>query len=91
MGWVMSEGDTEDTSQRVAQRWSHDPRVRQVTVVGHGEDGDLSNGAIPSLNPAGPLVDGSQVCVHVAGEAAPAWHLLSGRGHLRGERRPLYV
>ena len=47
-------------------------------VVGHGQDGDLGDGAVPSLHPAGPLVDGGQVGVHVAGKAPPAGHLLSG-------------
>lgn len=34
-------------------------------VVGHGQDGQLSDAAFAPLNPAGPLVDGGKVCVHV--------------------------
>lgn len=52
------------------------------TVVGHGEDGDLGDGAAASLNPAGSLIDGCQVGVHVSGETSASWHFLSGCGHL---------
>lgn len=52
------------------------------TVVGHGEDGDLSDGAVTSLHSARPLVDGRQVRVHVTRETSAARHLLSGGGHL---------
>ena len=53
-----------------------------ATIVGHGEDGDLGDGAVAALDAAGALVDGGQIGVHVAGEAAPAGHLLAGRRHL---------
>ena len=36
----------------------------------------LSDTPVPALHPAGPLVDGGQVSVHVAGEAAAARHLV---------------
>ena len=36
----------------------------------------LSDAPVPPLDPAGPLVDGGQVRVHVAGEAATARHLV---------------
>lgn len=54
-----------------------------LTVVGHGQDGDLGDGAVPALHAPGPLVDGGQVGVHVAGEAAAAGHLLPGCRYLR--------
>ena len=52
------------------------------TVIGHSEDGDLGDGAIATLHTASPLVDGGQVGVHVAREATPTRHLLSGSRHL---------
>mmetsp|Transcript_9018 Transcript_9018/g.30566 ORF Transcript_9018/g.30566 Transcript_9018/m.30566 type:complete len:578 (+) Transcript_9018:341-2074(+) len=55
--------------------------VRDV-VVGHGEDGDLRDGARAALHAPGALVDGREVRVHVAGVPAAAGHLLASRGHL---------
>ncbi len=52
------------------------------TVVGHGEDGELSDGAITALDTAGTLIDSGQISVHVAGVAAAAGHLLAGGGDL---------
>jgi len=57
-----------------------------LTIIGHGEDGDLGDGAVSALHPAGALVDGGQIGVHVAGEASAAGHFLTGGGDLRGER-----
>lgn len=76
MGWVMSErhGDTS------GGRWRHrrSPAGFVRTVIGHGEDGDLRDGAVTSLHSAGSLVDGGQICVHVTRETPPARDLLSG-------------
>mmetsp|Transcript_38125 Transcript_38125/g.96425 ORF Transcript_38125/g.96425 Transcript_38125/m.96425 type:complete len:371 (-) Transcript_38125:560-1672(-) len=55
--------------------------VRDV-VVGHGENGQLRDGALAALDTAGALVDGGQIRVHVAGVAAAAGHLLTGGRHL---------
>lgn len=52
--------------------------VRRLTIIGHGEDGDLSNGSSTAHHTARPLVDGGQVCVHVSREASAPGHLLSG-------------
>ena len=52
------------------------------TIVGHSENGNLGDGAIAALHATGPLVDGGQVGVHVAREAAPTGHLLPGSRHL---------
>lgn len=59
------------------------------TVVGHGEDGDLCDGAVAALHSPRSLVDGGQVRVHVAGEASPARHLLPSCRHLPGKRASL--
>lgn len=52
--------------------------VERLTVIGHGEDGDLSDGSSPALHTACPLIDGGQVCVHVPWETSAPGHLLSG-------------
>ena len=57
-------------------------REREQTVVGHSEDGYLSDGAIATLHTTGSLVDGGQIGVHVAREATPTGHLLSSCRHL---------
>ena len=58
-------------------------------VVGHGQDGDLSDGSAPPLHTSGPLVNGGQIGVHVAGETTTARNLLSSSRHL-GTRHTLY-
>ena len=59
--WVLSvsgwDGRAGDCRGQWAGRW--------LTVIGHGEDGDLSDGSAPALHAARPLVDGGQVSVHV--------------------------
>ena len=35
-------------------------------IVGHGEDGQLRDGALTALNTPCPLVDGGQISVHVS-------------------------
>lgn len=51
---------------------------RRLTVIGHSENGDLSDGSPPARHTARPLVDGGQVCVHVSREPSAPRHLLSG-------------
>ena len=34
-------------------------------VIGHGQNGKLSDGPLPTLDTSSPLIDGSQICVHV--------------------------
>ena len=51
-------------------------------IVGHGEDGDLCDGTIPSLYSTSSFIDGGQICVHVTGETTTTWHLLSSSRHL---------
>lgn len=43
-----------------------------VTVVGHGQDGNLRDAAVAALHAARPLVDRRQVRVHVPRVAAAA-------------------
>lgn len=50
----------------------------EATVIGHGENGDLRDGATTTLHTAGSLIDGGQVCVHISWEATAPWHFLSG-------------
>lgn len=41
-------------------------------IIGHGQDGQLSDGPLPPLNTPSPLVDGGKICVHVTcGTRAP--------------------
>lgn len=51
--------------------------MKRLTIIGHGEDGDLSDGSTPARHTACPLVDGGQVCVHVSREASAPGHLFS--------------
>lgn len=37
------------------------------TIVGHGQDRNLSNGTVPALDSACTLVNGGQISVHVTG------------------------
>lgn len=50
----------------------------ETTVIGHGENGDLCDGATPALHAASSLIDGGQVCVHISRKATAPWHFLSG-------------
>lgn len=64
------------------------PMYRQtLTVVGHSEDRDLCDGAIPPLHSAGSLINGGQIRVHVTWEASSTGHLLSSSRHLVGRTR----
>ena len=53
-----------------------------LVVLGHGEDGDEGDGAGLAQLTAGPLVDGGQVGIEVAGIAAAAGDLLFRRADL---------
>ena len=57
-----------------------------LTIVGHGENRDLGDGAVSALHSSGAFVDGGQISVHVAGEASTAGHFLSGSGDLQVRR-----
>ena len=49
-------------------------------IVRHGQDGNLRNGAVTSVDTTGPLVDGGQVRVHVTGVTTSTGNFFSGRG-----------
>jgi hypothetical protein len=53
-----------------------------LTVVGHGQDGDLGDGAVAALYTTSSLVDGGQIRVHVTGVSTATGHLFSGGGDL---------
>lgn len=54
-----------------------------LTIIGHGENGDLGDGAVSALHSAGTFVDGGQISVHVAWKASTAGHFLSGSRDLQ--------
>lgn len=47
------------------------------TVVGHGQDGDLGDGTISTLDSTSSLVEGSQIGVEITRVTSSTWHLLS--------------
>mmetsp|Transcript_17892 Transcript_17892/g.29922 ORF Transcript_17892/g.29922 Transcript_17892/m.29922 type:complete len:233 (-) Transcript_17892:533-1231(-) len=51
-------------------------------IVGHGKDGELSDGTISSDNTSSTLVDGGKIGIHITGVTSSAGHLLSGGRHL---------
>jgi hypothetical protein len=53
-----------------------------LTVVGHGQNGDLGDGAVAALYTTSSLVDGGQIRVHVTGVSTATGHLFSGGGDL---------
>jgi hypothetical protein len=52
------------------------------TVVGHGQNGNLSNGSVAALDTSGALVDGGQIRVHVTRVSTTSGHFFSGCGDL---------
>lgn len=58
---------------------------RALTIVGHGQDGDLGDGAVSAFHSAGAFIDGGQICVHVAGKPSTPGDFLSGSGDLNEE------
>lgn len=61
---------------------NYDYFEKSNTVVGHGENGDLSDGAVTPLHTTRTLVDGGQVSVHVTWETTTTRHLFTGSRHL---------
>jgi len=51
---------------------------KQLTIVGHGQNRNLGDGAMATLDTSGTLVDGGQISVHVTGVTTTTWHLLTG-------------
>mmetsp|Transcript_62504 Transcript_62504/g.167420 ORF Transcript_62504/g.167420 Transcript_62504/m.167420 type:complete len:421 (+) Transcript_62504:365-1627(+) len=51
-------------------------------IVGHGQDRELSDRPVPSLDPPCTFVDGGQIRVHVPGVTTTAGHFFSGGGDL---------
>src|SRR5690606_5979921 len=47
-------------------------------VTGHGEDGELGDGAFLSFHNPCPLVDPCKIRVHVPGVTTPSGHLFTG-------------
>jgi hypothetical protein len=53
-----------------------------LTVVGHGQNGNLCNGTVTALDTTSSLVDGGQIRVHVTGVTTTTGDFLTGSGHL---------
>jgi hypothetical protein len=53
-----------------------------LTVVRHGQNGDLGNRSITALYTTSSLVDGGQIRVHVTGVTTTTRHFFSGSGDL---------
>lgn len=56
-------------------------------IVGHSQNGDLSNGTVTALYTAGTLVNGGQIGVHVTWETTTAGHFFSGGWYLEFKLR----
>jgi hypothetical protein len=52
------------------------------TIVRHGQNGNLGDGAVATLDTARTFVNCRQIRVHVAGVSTTTWHLLSSCGDL---------
>lgn len=48
------------------------------TVIRHGQDGDLGDGTVPSLNSTGTFVKGGQIGIKVTRVTSSTGHFLSG-------------
>lgn len=48
------------------------------TIVRHSQDGDLSDGTVPSFYTASAFVNGGQISVHVTGITTTTGHFFSG-------------
>ena len=57
-----------------------------LTIIGHGQNGDLSDGTISAFYTTSSFIDGGQICVHVTRETTTTWHLFSGSWHLGGRK-----
>ena len=70
-------------------------------VVGHGENGNLGNGAAAAFDHAGPLIQGGKVGIQIAGIAFPAGDFsFGGRklpaglrigGHIRHHHQDMHI
>jgi hypothetical protein len=54
----------------------------RLTIVRHGENRNLGNGAVTALDTTGTLVHGGQISVHVTRVTTTTRNLLTGGGHL---------
>lgn len=54
-----------------------------LTIVGHGQNGDLGDGAVSAFHSAGAFIDGGQICVHVARKPSTPGYFLSGSRDLK--------
>ena len=52
----------------------------QDTIVRHGQDGDLGDGAVAAFDSSGAFVDCRQICVHVSWVSATTGNFLSCGG-----------
>ena len=80
IGWVISGEEVGGGAVSFAQ--GKTGKTNSNTVVGHGENGNLGDGAVATLDTSGTLVDGGQVSVHVSGVTTTTWDLLTGGGDL---------
>jgi hypothetical protein len=74
MGWVMSI----NYKQAVLGTFRVGGGKGSHTVVGHGQDGNLGDGTVPSFYTSSTLVDGGQISVHVTGVTTTTGHFFSG-------------
>lgn len=51
-------------------------------VVGHGQDGNLGDGTVPSLNSTSTLVNCRQIGIQITGVTPSTGNFLSGGGNL---------
>ena len=57
-------------------------KFRQLTIVGHGQNGHLCDGTVTALNTTSTLVHGGKISVHVTGVTTATGHLFAGSGDL---------
>lgn len=57
-------------------------KFRQLTIVGHGQNGHLCDGTVTALNTTSTLVHGGKISVHVTGVTTATGDLLAGSGDL---------
>ena len=59
------------------------PITYWLTIVGHGQDGDLSDRSVPALDPSSSLVDGRQIGIQVTRVTSTTGHFLSSGRDLK--------
>lgn len=57
-----------------------------LTIVGHGQNGDLGDGAASAFHSAGAFIDGGQIGVHVARKPSTPGYFFSGSRDLKVRR-----